>query len=287
MTSDKVIERQTARFGSFRSCAVTHAGAADRLNEDAYVNRPDLGLWAVADGAGGHEAGEIASAEVASVLQTIAAGLSAADMLGEVRVRLEEAHARLRDEASRHGAGATVATTVVVLMARDDHFACLWAGDSRAYLLRDRALTRITRDHSFVQALIESGTISEAEAVGHPHANVITRAVGADIDPLELEKRAGQLMAGDRLMLCSDGLCKTLPDELLAELLSGDDEAAAERLVTAALMAKVSDNVTVVTIDVTVAQSAVTEAATPESAALMSADEHGGIAHDDGATVGA
>ena len=141
-----------------------------------------------------------------------------------------------------------VATTVVVLLARDDHFACLWAGNSRAYLLRDRTLTRITRDHSLVQALVESGTISEAEAAHHPQANVITRAVGADSDLLELEKRTGQLLAGDRLLLCSDGLCKTLSEEQLAELLSGDDDTGAERLVMAALTAQVTDNVTVVTI---------------------------------------
>jgi protein phosphatase/serine/threonine-protein phosphatase Stp1 len=247
--SENGIAQNTARHGSFRSCAATHAGTANRLNEDAYVNRPDLGLWAVADGAGGHASGEIASAEVATILQSIDPGLSASEMLVEVRSRLEAAHARLHTEASRHGAGAMVATTVVVLMARDDHFACLWAGDSRAYLLRGQALTRITRDHSLVQALVENGSISEAEAARHPQANVITRAVGADIDMLELDKRTGQLQAGDRLLLCSDGLSKTLPEDLLAELLSGDDETAAERLVTAALMAKVTDNVTVVTID--------------------------------------
>ncbi|HSS84627.1 MAG TPA: protein phosphatase 2C domain-containing protein, partial [Reyranella sp.] len=138
--SDNGIDQNTARSGSFRSGAATHARAANRLNEDAYVNRPDLGLWAVADGAGGHESGEIASAEVAGLLQTIDSGLSAAEMLVEVRSRLEAAHARLHAEASRHGDGAMVATTVVVLLARDDHFACLWAGDSRAYLLRDHTL---------------------------------------------------------------------------------------------------------------------------------------------------
>ena len=247
--SDTGIDQNTARSGSFRSGAATHAGAANRLNEDAFVNRPDLGLWAVADGAGGHESGEVASAEVAGLLQTIDAGLSAAEMLLEVRSRLEAAHARLHAEASRHGDGAMVATTVVVLLARDDHFACLWAGDSRAYLLRDHTLTKITRDHSLVQALVESGTISEAEAIGHPQANVITRAVGADSDVLELEKRTGQLMAGDRLLLCSDGLSKTLPEEQLAELLSGDDATGAARLVTAALTAQATDNITAVTID--------------------------------------
>jgi serine/threonine-protein phosphatase Stp1 len=247
--SDTGIDQNTARSGSFRSGAATHAGAANRLNEDAFVNRPDLGLWAVADGAGGHESGEVASAEVAGLLQTIDAGLSAAEMLLEVRSRLEAAHARLHAEASRHGDGAMVATTVVVLLARDDHFACLWAGDSRAYLLRDHTLTKITRDHSLVQALVESGTISEAEAIGHPQANVITRAVGADSDVLELEKRTGQLKAGDRLLLCSDGLSKTLPEEQLAELLSGDDATGAARLVMAALTAQATDNITAVTID--------------------------------------
>jgi serine/threonine protein phosphatase PrpC len=249
MMSSNEIGQDTARFGSFRSRAATHAGTANRLNEDAYVNRPDLGLWAVADGAGGHESGEVASAEVAGLLQSIDAGLSAGEMLVEVRSRLEEAHARLRDVGAGHGAGVMVATTVVIVLARDDHFACLWAGDSRAYLLRGQALTKITRDHSLVQALVESGNISEAEATDHPQANVITNAVGADSDVLELEKRTGQLMPGDRLLLCSDGLFKAIPEEHLAELLSSDGDSGAERLVMAALAAHATDNITALTIE--------------------------------------
>lgn len=243
------IDGDIARFGSFRSSAATHAGTANRLNEDAYINRPDLGLWAVADGAGGHEAGELASAEVARLLQTIDVGLSGSEMLTAVRSRLEAAHARLHAKAAELGAGAMVATTVVVVLARDDHFACLWAGDSRAYLLRGQMLTRITRDHTLVQALLDSGAITEAEAIDHPQGNVITRAVGDGSDALELDKRTGRLMAGDRLMLCSDGLSKSLPEERLAELLAGDHETGAERLVMAALAARAIDNVTVVTIE--------------------------------------
>ena len=271
--SDQGIDRDLARFGSFRSCAATHAGTANRLNEDAYVNRPDLGLWAVADGAGGHEAGEVASAEVARLLQTIDGDLSAGEMLVAVRSRLEAAHARLHEEAARHGAGVMVATTVVVVLARDDHFACLWAGDSRAYLLRGHALTMITRDHSLVQALVENGTISEVEAVNHPQANVITRAVGADGDALELEKRTGQLMPGDRLLLCSDGLSKTLSDERLAELLAGDHDTGAERLVRAALAARATDNVTVVTIEFGADQGSVALAAKGAATAASTAPE--------------
>ncbi len=248
--SGSPISQDVARFGRFHSSGATHAGTVRQLNEDAYVNRPDLGLWAVADGAGGHQSGEIAAAEVVGRLQTIDAGLSASAVLIEVRSRLEAAHARLRADAAQSGAGVIIATTVVVLLARDDHFACLWAGDSRAYLLRGGDLMEVTRDHSLVHALVESGTISAEEAAHHPHANIITRAVGADCDVLDLEKRTGPLMAGDRLLLCSDGLCKTLPKAQLAELLGGaPDDNAAERLVMAALAAQVSDNVTAVTID--------------------------------------
>lgn len=242
------IHLESAAAGRFRSCAATHVGTVRRLNEDAYVNRPDLGLWAVADGAGGHQSGEVASAMVVDALRGIATGLSAGEVLVEVRTRVEDAHARLRAEAAQRGAGVMLATTVVVLLAREDHFACLWAGDSRAYLLRGTELTEVSRDHSLVQEMIDRGAISAADAEHHPQANVITRAVGADSEVFELEKRTGRLMAGDRLLLCSDGLCKTLPAAQLAELLSGEADAGAERLVAAALAAQVRDNVTAITI---------------------------------------
>ncbi len=247
--TDAAIVHDSAQFGRFRSHAATHVGMVRRLNEDAFVNRPDLGIWAVADGAGGHQSGEVASAEVASALQGIDVGLSAGEVLVAVRHRLEGAHARLRAEADLRGAGVMLATTVVVLVARGDHFACLWAGDSRAYLLRGNALTQVTRDHSVVQDLLESGAITAADAEHHPHANIITRAVGAGEEVLDLEKRTGRLVAGDRLLLCSDGLCKTLPEARIGELLAGTDDASAERLVAAALQAQATDNVTAITVD--------------------------------------
>jgi protein phosphatase/serine/threonine-protein phosphatase Stp1 len=151
--------------------------------------------------------------------------------------------------ALARGPDVIVATTAVVLLARDDHFACLWAGDSRAYLLRGHTLTRITRDHTLVQAMVEDGEISEAESIGHPQANVVTNAIGADIDLLDLEKRTGQLVAGDRLLLCSDGLFKAISEVQVAEVLSGDGDSGAERLIEAALANRASDNVTVVTIE--------------------------------------
>jgi serine/threonine-protein phosphatase Stp1 len=287
------IALNAAKSGSFRSQAATHPGTAGRHNEDAYLNRPDLGLWAVADGAGGHQSGEVASAEVVGRLDDIVLGLSAADMLQEVRARLETAHERLRASAAERGASAIMATTAVVVVVRDDHFACLWAGDSPAYLMRGNSLTKITHDHSLVQDLVDGGIISEEEAATHPQANIITRAVGADAEGLNLDKRTGQLMLGDRLLLCSDGLSKTLSNEQLGELLSSGD-GSAERLVNAALEAQSADNVTAIIIDFDGEDSATAQArqsaAMPASAGVSaeaSADEHSGTAHDDGTTVGA
>ena len=247
--SDAGIDQNMAQFGRFTSRAATHGGMVRKLNEDAFVNRPDLGLWAVADGAGGHQSGDVASATVAKALQGIPIGLNAGQIMAEVRLRLEATHAYLREEAARRGPGMMLATTVVVLLARGDYFVSLWAGDSRAYLLRGQELTQISHDHSLVRELVDNGTITAEDAEKHPRANVITRAIGAHTDALELDKRTGRLIAGDRLLLCSDGLCKTLPHTQLATLLAGAEPTAAESLITAALAAQVNDNVTAVTID--------------------------------------
>ncbi|MGH7084959.1 MAG: PP2C family protein-serine/threonine phosphatase, partial [Acetobacteraceae bacterium] len=148
----------------FRSWAATHPGARRTHNEDSFVDRPELGLWAVADGAGGHEAGEDAAIMIAEQLAAIPAGLGAGRLLAEVRTRITATHGALRIEAARRGPRAIIAATLVVLLARDDHFACLWAGDARGYLLRDGVLAQITHDHSLVQELVDTGAISAAEA---------------------------------------------------------------------------------------------------------------------------
>ncbi len=248
--SESGVVHAVASTGRYRSWGATHCGSVRTGNEDAFVNRPDLGLWAVADGAGGHDSGEVASGRAVAALEGLGAELAATQALAEVRSRIEAVHAWLREEAARRGAGAIIATTLVVILARDDHFACLWAGDSRAYLLRGGVLMQLSSDHSLVQELVNSGAITANEAEGHPHANVITRAVGADIDVFELDKRSGELLPRDRLLLCSDGLCKTLPEAEIARLLDADEDAPAERLVLAALTAHASDNVTAVTIEV-------------------------------------
>ena len=230
----------------FQSWAVSHPGAVRTPTEDAFVDRSDIGLWAVADGAGGHEAGEVASGMLKDVLDAIPPGLSASELLAQVRLRVAEVHQALRDEAEKRGPRSMIASTLVVLLARDGHFACLWAGDSRVYLLRGGTLAQVTRDHSLVQELVDAGTITAEEADGHPRANVITRAVGAT-EALELDKVSNRLAAGDRFLLCSDGLNKTLSDAELAELLA--DPGPADRLVDEALTRRATDNITVVAVE--------------------------------------
>jgi protein phosphatase/serine/threonine-protein phosphatase Stp1 len=188
---------------------------------------------------------------IAEALEAITPGLSPSELLAEVRLAIERTHEALRNEAARRGPDVVVASTVVVMLARGEHFACLWAGDSRAYLLRHGVLRQITRDHSLVQELVEAGAIRPEEALNHPRGNVITRAVGAELDDFMLDKVSDRLVPGDRFLLCSDGLCKTLPEDEIAGLLGAGDGVAPQALVDAALAARVSDNVTAVTVEYT------------------------------------
>jgi serine/threonine protein phosphatase PrpC len=138
-----------------------------------------------------------------------------------------------------------IASTIVVLLVRGTHFAALWAGDSRIYLLRGGQLHRITHDHSLVQEMVDSGALSAEEAERHPQANVITRAVGAE-GPLELDKVADRLHPGDRFMLCSDGVFKELAEAEIAAHLAHGVEAG--ELVQRAVAAGGRDNVSVVVV---------------------------------------
>ena len=186
---------------------------------------------------------------IAEALKAIPTGLRAAELLAEVRLAIGRTHTALRAEAGRRGPDVMVASTVVVMLARGQHFACLWAGDSRAYLLRGGALRQITRDHSLVQELLEAGAIGPDEVANHPRANVITRAVGAELDEFVLDKVSDRLAPGDRFLLCSDGLCKTLSKSDLASLLGSIDRVTPQALIDAALVLDVSDNVTAVAVE--------------------------------------
>ena len=228
------------------SLTATHPGAVRPRNEDALIDRADIGLWVVADGAGGHGSGDVASNAIVAAMRMIPPGLSAAELLAQVRLRLTAVHLELQEEAARRGPGRILASTVVVMLARGEHFAMLWAGDSRAYLLRQGALSRVTKDHSLVQELVDQGTLSEEEAESHPQANVITRAIGAQGE-LELDKISGRIIEGDRYLLCTDGLFKTMAETEIAAMLKAGADAQA--IVTEAVSRGARDNVSAIGVD--------------------------------------
>ncbi len=228
------------------SHAATHAGAVRPRNEDALLDRPEIGLWVVADGAGGHGAGDVASAAIVEAMRAVPPGLSAAELLAQVRLRLTAVHQDLQEEAAQRGPGRILASTVVVMLARGDHFAMLWAGDSRAYLLRGGTLARVTRDHSLVQELVDQGALREEEAESHPQANVITRAIGEQGE-LELDKVSGRIAEGDRFLLCTDGLFKTMSEQEMAAMLGAGVDAQA--IVMEAVARGARDNVSAIGVD--------------------------------------
>jgi serine/threonine protein phosphatase PrpC len=240
--------------GSIQAWSATHPGTVRTQNQDAFLSRPEIGLFAVADGVGGSGGGELASGAVVTMLSRIPEMVSPAARLASVREGLQRTHERLLGTSSPtghavgHVAGNAVApaTTIVVLMLHESYFACLWAGDSRAYLLRDGQLCRLTTDHSLVQDLLNAGTITEAEAEADPRQHVITRAIGAGERKLRIDKKIGQVRTGDRFLLCSDGLYKALGLETIAGLLMAPQDDAAKRLVAAALVGNARDNVTAV-----------------------------------------
>ncbi|MCP5124114.1 MAG: serine/threonine-protein phosphatase [Gammaproteobacteria bacterium] len=234
------------------SAGRSHVGMVRAINEDACLAMPELGLWAVADGMGGHEAGDIASQMIVEALQQTPAPPSWPDFLHSVREALYEVNRRLREESAQRYQHRTIGSTVVVLLAHEDQCACLWVGDSRIYRLRDSQLEQLTRDHSHVQELVDQGLLSPEEAHRHPLANVITRAVGSS-DDLQIDEVTHELQVGDIFLLCSDGLNKTVNDEEIARLLvhsNNNCQEAVKAFIHLALMRDASDNVTTVVVSI-------------------------------------
>jgi serine/threonine-protein phosphatase Stp1 len=230
----------------FETVANTHVGCVRLINEDAFLSRPDKGLWAVADGMGGHDSGEVASALIVELLDACDNGPDLAARVHDCDAALQDANARLMAMAQAGGANRTIGSTVVVLAADATRFVCLWVGDSRAYLARDGKLKQLTKDHSLVQELVDAGALSPADAHDHPNANIITRAVGSET-PLEIDRVEGRVANGDTFLLASDGLTGLMSDaEIVAALRAADLDAEADRLLVECLLRGAPDNVTFV-----------------------------------------
>jgi protein phosphatase len=217
------------------------------INEDALLDCPERGLWAVADGMGGHSRGDLASRLTIEALEHLPAFGSMAQAMADFHERLRAVDHRLQMEAALRDVG-TIGTTVVALIAVERSCAYMWAGDSRIYRYREGRLDQLTHDHSVVGELMAKGALSPQEAASHPARNLVTRAVGA-MDGLDAEDGIVDVHAGDMFLLCSDGLSNELDaDEIARELACHDCRQAAERLIDLALDHGGRDNVTVVVV---------------------------------------
>lgn len=226
------------------SASATHPGKVRSVNEDAFLDRQDRRVWAVADGLGGHRAGEVASRQVINALAEVTPARDLDLRISETKDRLQRVNHDLRQGSMRRPDKAISGSTVTALLADDDRCACLWAGDSRAYVFRENTLLPLTRDHSITEELVRTSVISREQASGHPDAHVITRAVGGD-EVLLLDVSTLEARPGDLFLLCSDGLTKVVDEETIASLLTQSDlEVMCQKLVHAALERGGDDNIT-------------------------------------------
>lgn len=230
------------------SISRTDIGLRRKVNEDSLLARPELGLWVVADGMGGHDAGEVASTMITNALAKAPTTRDLDEMAGWARTRLGEVNRALIDFARTGDRPRTIGSTVVGLILQGTNFRCFWAGDSRAYRLRRGALQQLTHDHSLVQDLVDAGMLAPDEAETHPQANVVTRAVGVSTR-LALDQVSGDVAPGDRFLIASDGLTRVVSDGELTQALAGGALAgAADRLIELVLERGAPDNVSLILI---------------------------------------
>jgi len=239
--------------------AVTHPGLKRNNNEDCFVSSPETGLWLVADGMGGHEAGEVASAIVCDTLNTLSHQSSSFSLSAAIQIT----HQKILD-AAENGIGAIgMGSTVVALLSHKKNYQVAWVGDSRAYLWTSSPtggeLSRLTRDHSYVQMLLASGSITASEVESHPEKHVITQCLGIqEIPIISVDVTHQQWQQNQWVILCSDGLSDELSDEEIAEILTANTNSldATNTLLDAALQHGGRDNITLQIIESPIQQQA-------------------------------
>jgi serine/threonine protein phosphatase PrpC len=227
--------------------AASHPGLVRENNEDCFLSQPESGLWLVADGMGGHEAGEVASA---IVRDTLAINLQNNPTI-PIDQAIQAAHHAILDSAQK-GIGATgMGSTLVALKSNNSKYQVAWVGDSRAYLWTPSEeggrLEQLSTDHSYVQMLVDKGLILPEEADNHPEKNIITQCLGMqELAQVKVDVIDGQWQKDQWILLCSDGLTDEVNDKAIAQILCGAENSvtAVEQLLQAALANGGRDNVT-------------------------------------------
>ena len=225
---------------------LSHQGRIRTNNEDAFCIRGDDGLYVVADGMGGHENGEWASAAIVDALRAVALPADFDAAWAVVAETLHAANATIWNEAESRG--LQMGSTVVVLLLRGLRFAVLWVGDSRIYLSRQAMLVQLTHDHTQVQEMLDRGLLTPDQAEGHPMSHVLARAVGVR-PSVEVDIVSDTIEIGDVFLLCSDGLTARVTDpEINAVIASPEPIDRSLTLVDLTLARGAPDNVTVITV---------------------------------------
>ena len=234
---------------ALRYSARSDVGLIREINEDSGYAGPRL--LVIADGVGGHAAGEVASSVAVGVLATLDEDSPGGDLLDRLSTAVQTANHHLRDMVAGDPELRGMGTTVTALLRAGSKFGLVHVGDSRGYLLRDGQLQQITRDHTFVQTLVDEGRITAEEADHHPQRNLITNALDGRED-VELDLSVRETRPGDRYLLCSDGLSGVVSEETLRDTLAAEasTDVAVERLVELALKGGGPDNITAIVADV-------------------------------------
>ena len=228
------------------SYAESNVGTVRSINEDSILAKPEANLWAIADGMGGYEAGDVASSLIVKTLDQLTNRESLSEIVNAVEDSLMDVNYRIQEYADIMLDGRMLGSTVVSLVIRGRVGACIWAGDSRLYRYRNNQLQQLSRDHSHVEELMSMGHITAEEAANHPDSNVITRAVGAH-EELYLDLNVFNLQVGDTLLLCSDGLYNAVKqDDIILTLSLPTAETIVKKLIARALENGASDNVSVI-----------------------------------------
>ena len=226
----------------------TDVGMVRTVNEDAILSKPEIGLWAVADGMGGHEVGDVASKMVLQAIEQVDCSRELKDIVNNVEDALIRVNRQILQYSQDELDNKTVGSTVVILIISGRVGICLWVGDSRLYRYRNGRLQKLSRDHSRVEELIQQGKLDPSEAESHPESNVITRAVGVDED-FCVDITGFDASKGDTFLLCSDGLYNMLTTNEIAEQLEHTENTdKVGQLISSALDRGAPDNVSVIVV---------------------------------------
>lgn len=234
------------------SHGVTDVGHVRSKNEDSILVNADENVWIVADGMGGHHAGDFASQTITNNLSLFKQHASLDDSILLLEENILNSNSIIRKKSFKLGRNATIGSTVVCVYIWNNFLFTFWAGDSRLYRFRDASLERMTEDHSYVEELVRMGKIEASDAEEHPAANVVLKAVGID-DHLCIDFEYSELRDGDIYIICSDGLYKDLNESAISPIIESNSEDMTElsqALLAASLAAGGTDNTSIITMKV-------------------------------------